>query len=95
MVHIETGDKSFRTRKMEEKYTQDLLRKSSMNNISKNRLGYTKTNLSLKSNHFKDRIHNNSVKVIKIDNKLNWEEILTKTINHKTFETIPRFLMNW
>ena len=57
---------------MEEKHTQDLLGKPSMNNISKNRLGYTKTNLSLKSNHFKYKIHNNSVKVIKIDNKLNW-----------------------
>ena len=51
--------------------------------------------LAIKWHHFKDQVRNGSVKVTKVESAYNWADILTKSVDKKTFETLRRLLMGW
>ena len=50
--------------------------------------------LTIKFHHFKYQVHNRSVKVTKVDTKLNWVYIITKCLDRYTVDTLVNSIMN-
>lgn len=51
--------------------------------------------ISLKWHHFRDQLHNGSIKITKVDTNLKWADIMTKPLSKAKHQSLRKFIMGW